>query len=113
VPTALITGGHAGIGFECAKQLASRTRYNLVLAGWSMERIEAAAQQLRMAYGIRVSTLTRSSRLSYDEQRALKLWSDSKTLVRLQPNEESVRCGDNGPRGPALQSARVWVRERS
>ena len=33
---------------------------------------------------------TRSSRLSYDEQRALKLWNDSKTLVRLQPNEESA-----------------------
>lgn len=34
---------------------------------------------------------TRSSKLSYDEQRALKLWNDSKTLVRLQPKEESVR----------------------
>ena len=33
---------------------------------------------------------TRSSKLSYDEQRALKLWNDSKTLVRLQPSEESV-----------------------
>jgi NAD(P)-dependent dehydrogenase (short-subunit alcohol dehydrogenase family) len=33
---------------------------------------------------------TRSSKLSYDEQRALKLWNDSKTLVRLQPIEESV-----------------------
>jgi len=34
---------------------------------------------------------TRSSKLSYDEQRALKLWNDSKTLVQLQPNEESVQ----------------------
>jgi hypothetical protein len=33
---------------------------------------------------------TRSSKLSYDEQRALKLWNDSKMLVRLPPNEESV-----------------------
>ena len=57
VPTALITGGHAGIGFECAKQLASRSRYNLVLAGRSMEQIKAAAQELRTAYGIKVSTL--------------------------------------------------------
>jgi NAD(P)-dependent dehydrogenase (short-subunit alcohol dehydrogenase family) len=57
VPTALITGGHAGIGFECARQLASRSHYNLVLAGRSMERIEAAAQELRTAYGISVSTL--------------------------------------------------------
>ena len=38
-----------------------------------------------------VLTDTRSSKLSYDEQRALKLWNDSKMLVRLQPNEESAQ----------------------
>ena len=57
MPTALITGGHAGIGYEAAKQLASRSHYNLVLAGRSMERMESAAQQLRTAYGVKVSTL--------------------------------------------------------
>ncbi len=57
MPTALITGGHAGIGFECAKQLASRSRYNLVLAGRSMERMETAAQQLRTSYGVKVTPL--------------------------------------------------------
>ncbi len=57
MPTALITGGHAGIGFECAKQLASRSQYNLVLAGRSMERMEAAAQQIRTSYGVKVSLL--------------------------------------------------------
>ena len=57
MPTALITGGHAGIGFECAKQLASSSRYDLVLAGRSMEKINATAQQLRTDYGIRVSIL--------------------------------------------------------
>jgi len=30
----------------------------------------------------------RSSTVSYDERRALKLWDDAKTLVRLQPSEE-------------------------
>jgi hypothetical protein len=34
---------------------------------------------------------TPSSKLSYDAQRALRLWNDSKELVRLQPNEESVQ----------------------
>ena len=29
-----------------------------------------------------------SSKMSYDEQRALKLWNDSKMLVHLQSNEE-------------------------
>jgi len=57
VPTVLITGGHAGIGFECAKQLACRYGYNLVLAGRNMQRMEAAAQRLRMAYGVSVITL--------------------------------------------------------
>ena len=55
--TTLITGGHAGIGFECARQLASQSRHHLVLAGRSPERMESAAQQLRTAYGVRVTTL--------------------------------------------------------
>ena len=33
---------------------------------------------------------TRSSKLSYDEQRAIKLWNDSVALVRVRPNEEDV-----------------------
>ncbi len=57
MPTVLISGGHAGLGFECAKQLASRFRCDLVLAGRSLERMEPAAQQLRMSYGVRVVTL--------------------------------------------------------
>ncbi|MGI4831792.1 MAG: SDR family NAD(P)-dependent oxidoreductase [Janthinobacterium lividum] len=57
MPTALITGGHAGIGLECARQLASQWKYNLVLAGRDLDRMEPAAQQLRKAYGIKVSTL--------------------------------------------------------
>lgn len=32
----------------------------------------------------------RSSMMSYDEQRALRLWEDSKLLVHLQPDEESA-----------------------
>jgi len=55
--TVLITGGYAGIGFECAKQLASRSRYDLVLAGRSAERMESAAQHLRLSYGVSVTTL--------------------------------------------------------
>ena len=57
MPTTLITGGHAGIGFECARQLASQSRHNLVLAGRSPERMEPAAQQLRTAHGVKVTTL--------------------------------------------------------
>ena len=55
--TVLITGGHAGIGFESAKQLASRWHCNLVLAGRNIDRMEPAAQQLRTSYGVKVTTL--------------------------------------------------------
>lgn len=57
MPTVFITGGYAGIGFECTKQLASLSRCDLVLAGRSVERMEAAAQHLRTSYGVRVTTL--------------------------------------------------------
>ena len=57
MPTVLITGGHAGIGLECAEQLASGSRYNLVLAGRSIERMEPIAQQIRMRHGVEVTTL--------------------------------------------------------
>ena len=57
MPTVLSTGGHAGIGFECAKQLASRSRCDLILAGRSIERMELAAQDLLTSYGARVRTL--------------------------------------------------------
>ena len=55
--TVFITGGHAGIGFECAKQLASRSRCDLVLAGRGVERMESAAQHLRVSFGVKVTTL--------------------------------------------------------
>ena len=57
MPTILITGGHAGIGFACAKQLASRSRCDLVLAGRNLERMEPAVQQFRTSYGVKVTTL--------------------------------------------------------
>jgi len=54
MPTVIITGGHTGIGFECAKQLASVYQINLVLAGRNIEVIEAAAQQLRAEHRVEV-----------------------------------------------------------
>ena len=54
--TALITGGHAGIGLVCAQQLASRWKYNLVLAGRNPDHMEPVAQQLRSTYGVKVDT---------------------------------------------------------
>lgn len=57
MPTILITGGHSGIGLECAKQLASGFRLDLLLAGRDPTKIEATAENLRASYGVRVLTL--------------------------------------------------------
>ncbi len=57
MPAALITGGHGGIGYECAKQLAGGPRFNLILAGRDLTRVEPAAQRLRIGYGVQVTTL--------------------------------------------------------
>lgn len=57
MPTILITGGHSGIGIECCKVLASKYKYNLILAGRSPERMENFAKELIKSYGIKVSVL--------------------------------------------------------
>ena len=57
MPSILIRGGHSGIGLECSKYIAENFRLNLVLAGRSLERMNPAAQELRTAYGVKVSTL--------------------------------------------------------
>ncbi len=53
----LITGGHAGIGLACSRQLASGSHLDLILAGRSPDQMEAAARELRATYGVKVSTL--------------------------------------------------------
>ncbi len=55
--TLLITGGHTGLGFEAAKQLASTAHVNLLLAGRDLGRVDAAARQLRDQFGITVTTV--------------------------------------------------------
>jgi NAD(P)-dependent dehydrogenase (short-subunit alcohol dehydrogenase family) len=57
MPTVLITGGHAGLGFEAAKELASGAGLDLLLAGRDPNRIEIAAQKLRSQYGVDVGVL--------------------------------------------------------
>lgn len=53
----LITGGHGGIGFECAKELTLTYGCNLILAGRSPERMATAAEELKALSGVKVSLL--------------------------------------------------------
>tara|TARA_R110002020_G_scaffold176756_2_gene369181 strand:- start:2684 stop:3664 length:981 start_codon:yes stop_codon:yes gene_type:complete len=57
MPTALITGGHAGLGLACSNDLASVYGMDLILAGRSLERITPVAEQIRKAHGVKVAPL--------------------------------------------------------
>jgi short-subunit dehydrogenase len=54
--TALVTGASTGIGAEFSRQLAARGA-NLVLVARSIDKLEAAAEALRKAYGVDVTTV--------------------------------------------------------
>jgi short-subunit dehydrogenase len=56
MPTVLITGG-GGIGYEAAKELAKGPRFNLILAGRNLARVEPTAERIRTEYGVKVTTL--------------------------------------------------------
>ena len=54
--TTLITGGHAGLGFEASSRLATR-KENLVLAGRDLAKVDKVASELRTRFGIQVWTV--------------------------------------------------------
>ncbi len=54
--TVLMTGGHTGLGFEAASQLAGE-KVNVVLAGRDSAKINKAASDLRTGYGVNASTV--------------------------------------------------------
>jgi hypothetical protein len=62
--TALITGGTAGIGRAFADRFAA-LGYDLVLVARGRERLDAVAEELRLASGVRVDTL--AADLAVDE----------------------------------------------
>jgi len=56
--TVLITGGHAGLGWVAASKLASEKHVDILLAGRDLDKIEAAARQLREMYGVKATSLS-------------------------------------------------------
>ncbi|MFT3710068.1 MAG: SDR family NAD(P)-dependent oxidoreductase [Archangium sp.] len=53
----LITGGHSGIGYECAKTLVSEYRSEVVLAGRSPQRMAEVATELKKLADVNVTLL--------------------------------------------------------
>ncbi len=105
MPTVLVTGGHAGIGLECAKQLAAGPRLDLLLAGRDLEHVGRAAAQLRTAHGVRVNVvkLDLSSLASVREAAAqCRAMLDSGEVDSLQ----AILCNAGGQfQGPISYSA--------
>ncbi|WIM86481.1 SDR family NAD(P)-dependent oxidoreductase [Candidatus Mycobacterium wuenschmannii] len=54
--TIFITGGHAGIGLECSRQLAARG-FDVVLAGRSPATMQSVADELRAAHRVEVAVI--------------------------------------------------------
>lgn len=57
MPTAIITGGHSGIGHSCARHLALHYKWSLVLAGRSPDKMNRVADEFRREAGVNVVTL--------------------------------------------------------
>jgi NAD(P)-dependent dehydrogenase (short-subunit alcohol dehydrogenase family) len=58
-PTALITGGSRGLGFEVARGLA-RQGFNLILVAKDSARLSAAKEKLQSEFGEQISIVTHS-----------------------------------------------------
>ena len=56
MPTALITGGTAGIGYEFAQQLAAQ-RYDLILVARDVERLTSVSEGIAAKHGVAVETI--------------------------------------------------------
>ncbi len=70
--TALVTGASSGIGLALARELAAH-RHSLVLVARDREKLDLAAKQLELEYGVRVSVYAKD--LS-EPGAAEQLWAD-------------------------------------
>lgn len=57
MPTALITGGHKGIGLSAVETIAAAGTHDIVLAGRNLPEVEQAAQRLQARYRVKVRSV--------------------------------------------------------
>lgn len=113
VKSVIITGGNTGLGYQCAKSIASNDQeYQVIIACRNAQKSEYAVKQLKTVTGnnnitwlplaaLAVSPLfnnitgsyfegtaeIKSSHLSYNKENAENLWDTSVSLVKLADDE--------------------------
>ncbi len=93
-PTAMITGGSKGIGFELAKQFA-RHEHDLVLVARNETALERAADQLKQDHGCKVTTIALDLSANAAPAELLRQLEAKGIRVNVLVNNAGV--GDYGP----------------
>lgn len=81
----MVTGGSAGIGLAFARALAARG-LELVLVARNVERLEAAAEQLRASYGVEVETIVADLSQQGDTERVAARLGDPDAPIEVLVN---------------------------
>jgi NAD(P)-dependent dehydrogenase (short-subunit alcohol dehydrogenase family) len=103
--TVLITGGHAGLGWAAASQLASEKQVDIVLAGRDIAKAEAAATRLRQLYGITATTVALDL-ASLDSVRAAARQVRDLIATGVVPPLQALMCNAGAQfHGPVSYSA--------
>ncbi|MEO7495986.1 MAG: SDR family oxidoreductase [Massilia sp.] len=88
--TALITGASAGIGAAYADRLAKRG-YDLVLVARRADRLQALAEQLSAAHGVKAQTLVADLATDEGQARVAQVLSNDPTISVLVNNAGVAR----------------------
>lgn len=96
---ALVNGASAGMGLAAAQMLAAEG-VDLVMSARGAERLEAAAQDLRTRFGVKVTAIAADHSTIEGRQRILAACPDPDILVgtcsppQMTPDHRAIKSGD-------------------
>ncbi|GLD95662.1 hypothetical protein PINS_up019527 [Pythium insidiosum] len=94
----LVTGGNAGLGFECCKALVQKPNTHVIVAGRSASRVDAAVQELQRVAA--ASTTTERAIVDLSSLQSVKTLCDD--LLQREVTFDCVVC-NAGVQMAALQ----------